>query len=61
MRRTRGTNEPNLFRTLRTGFGFSCESSFDSFFFLKFDFGSLVNSHMGENLEIDFQLDFHSK
>jgi hypothetical protein len=27
-RRRRGTNEPNLFKTLRTGFGVSCENPF---------------------------------
>jgi len=33
-RKTRGINEPNLFKTLRIGFGFSCENP-SSFFYKK--------------------------
>jgi hypothetical protein len=48
-RRTRGTNKPNLFKTLRTSFKFSRENSF----------GSLSLSLSLLNLKIDFQPDSH--
>ncbi len=61
-RRTRGTNEPNLFKTLRTRFGLSCENPFDSSFLKTFPIPVFLSGyHMGENLKIEFQPDLHPK
>jgi hypothetical protein len=50
-RRRRGTNEPNLFKTMRTGFRFSCENPTRSLSFKnnkKIVQVLLVGSHMGD-------------
>jgi hypothetical protein len=66
-RRTRGSDEPNLFKTLKLDFGFSCARKPIQFsFLLSKQFKVLipvlvVSSHMGENLKTHFQPGFHPK
>ncbi len=62
-RKTRGINEPNLFKTLRIGFGFSCENPSSFFYKNKKNLilVLLVGSHVGENFKTDFQPSFHPK